>query len=75
MQGVSLRRCAKLTDAGLAELALGGTLRSVCVAGVPRMGPAAMQALAASCRFAPPWVPTWGAILALPQLYPIRFEQ
>lgn len=53
MQAVSLRRCAKLTDAGIAELALAGTLRSLCVAGVPRMGPAAMQALAASCRRGP----------------------
>ena len=50
MQEVSLRRCAKLTDEGLAELALGGTLRSLCVAGVPRMGSAALQALAAACR-------------------------
>ena len=50
MQEVSLRRCAKLTDDGLAELALGGTLRSLCVAGVPRMGSAGLRALAAACR-------------------------
>jgi hypothetical protein len=49
-QVVSLRRCTKVTDVGVAALSLSGKLRSLSMAGIPNVGHAALKALSTSCR-------------------------
>ena len=49
---VSLRRCTKITNAGIAALTLSGSLRSLNISGVINTGPAALKALATSCTCA-----------------------
>lgn len=51
MQVVSLRRCTKVTDVGIAALTLSGKLRSLNVSGIAHIGPASLKALATSCRY------------------------
>ena len=48
-QAASVRRCAKMTNVGLAALTLSGSLRSLNVSGISAVGPALMKALADSC--------------------------
>jgi hypothetical protein len=49
LQEVSLRRCTKVTNVGLAALTLSGSLRSLNVSGIAAVGPPVMKALADSC--------------------------
>ena len=69
-QEVSFRRCTKLTDKGLAALAQSGTLRSLNVALVPRVGPATLKALAARCRCPPA---RWPAALGVQCLHVCKY--
>ena len=52
VQEVSLRRCTKLTDVGIAALVLSGKLRSLNVSGISHVGPASLKSLATSCTYA-----------------------
>lgn len=47
---MSLRRCTKVTDVGIAALVLSGKLRSLNVSGIAHVGPASLKALVTSCR-------------------------
>ncbi|EIE21398.1 RNI-like protein [Coccomyxa subellipsoidea C-169] len=50
IQEVSLRRCTKVTDVGVAALTLSGKLRSLNMSGIAHVGPASIKALATSCK-------------------------
>jgi len=50
LERLSLRRCHRMTDAGLAAVAANGWLQSVAVSGVPSVGPLLVKALASFCK-------------------------
>ncbi len=50
LRTLSVRRCAKITDAALAEVASNGALKRLVVAGVVGVGPETLRALAAACK-------------------------
>lgn len=50
LQALSVRRCSKLGDEALALLASRGTLRSLCVNGLPSVSTRTLKALAMFCK-------------------------